>query len=163
MRLHIFVIAAFIAPALVAPASAVTVSRCKDADGSYSYREHCPPDTLLVETQKITGAARAAPTASLSEVAKRSPVALYVLPNCDSCDLVRHLLESRKIPFTEHDVGTDPAEQEKLKALSSSLTVPAVAVGKEVVSGYNRAGIETALKSAGYAISDAPPAAESTR
>ena len=138
---------------LIAPTTpAVTVVQCKDKDGSVSFRERCPPDTEQVGTRKIAGVSRPDAEARMAETVRNSPVTLYIVPNCDACDLVRQQLQSRKLPFAEHNVAVDAARQDELKVVAGSLTVPAVTVGKQLLTGYNRAALDAALKNAGYPV-----------
>ena len=135
---------------LSAPTWAVTVVQCKDKSGSVTFRDRCPPEADQIAEQKLAGAARTNADTKLAEVMQRNPVQLFSMPNCDACDLVRHQLQARKIQFAEHLVDTDAAQQNALKTLAGSLTVPAVAIGKQVVTGYNRSALDSALKQAGY-------------
>lgn len=150
---HIVHCLAFAALTLLAPPTpAVTVVQCKDKDGSVSFRERCPGGTEQVGSKQIKGVARPDANAKLAEVMRNSPVTLYIVPHCDACDLVRQQLQSRKIAFAEHDVGSDASQQDALKAVAGSLTVPAVTVGNQLLTGYNRAALDAALKTAGYPV-----------
>jgi len=141
-------------------ASAVTVLQCKEPDGSVSFRERCPAGSEQVGSRKVNVAGPPDATAQLAEVVRKSPITLYAIPQCDACDLVRQQLQAAKLPFTEHDVATDAAQQEALKAVSGALTVPAVTVGTQLFTGYNRAALDTALKAAGYPL---PASAEAAK
>jgi len=147
---HVLTLSALTLIASTSPA--VTVLQCKDKDGSVSFRERCPPDMEQVGSRKISGVARPDADAKLAETVRNFPVSLYIVPNCDACDLVRQQLQSRKLPFAEHNVAVDAAQQDALKAVAGSLTVPAVTVGKQLLTGYNRAALDAALKSAGYPV-----------
>jgi glutaredoxin len=140
------------------PAWAVTVVQCKDKTGGVTFRDRCPPEANQIAEQKLTGAARSNADTKLAEVMRRNPVQLFSMPNCDACDLVRHQLQSRKIQFAEHLVDADAEQQNAIKTLAGSLTVPAVAIGKQVVTGYNRAALDSALKQAGYPLPAEPGA-----
>ena len=139
---------------------AVTVVECKDQDGSVSFRERCPAGSEQVGSRKVSVGARSDAAAQLAEVVRKSPVTLYAIPQCDACDLVRQQLQAAKLPFTEHDVSSDAPQQEALKAVSGSLTVPAVTVGTALFTGYQRAALEAALKAAGYPLPAAAAAAK---
>jgi glutaredoxin len=143
---------------LSAPAWAVTVVQCKDKSGGVTFRDRCPPEADQISAQKLAGVARSNADTKLAEVMQRNPVQLFSMPNCDACDLVRHQLQARKIQFAEHLVDADVAQQNALQALAGSLTVPAVAIGKQVVTGYNRAALDSALKQAGYPLPTDPSA-----
>lgn len=78
------------------------------------------------------------------------PITLFSIPVCDACDLVRNMLQKADIPFTEKDVNDNPPVQDELMSLAGQLSVPALAVGKKVIYGYNSIAIEEELTSAGY-------------
>ena len=78
------------------------------------------------------------------------PVTLFTIPVCDACDLVRNMLRKADVPFTEKDVNDNPPVQDELMSLAGQLSVPALAVGKKVIYGYNSIAIEEELTSAGY-------------
>ena len=150
MRSIVFLLGLSLLTAISLPAAAVKVVECKEPDGSVSFRERCPAGSAQVGSRQVAGAARQDAAAQLAEVARKSPVTLYAVPQCDACDLVRQQLRASKLPFTEQDVATDAAQQDALKAIAGSLTVPAVTVGTQVFTGYNRAALEAGLKAAGY-------------
>ena len=78
------------------------------------------------------------------------PITLFSIPVCDACDLVRNMLQKADVPFTEKDVNDNPPVQDELMSLAGQLSVPALAVGKKVIYGYNSMAIEEELTSAGY-------------
>lgn len=130
-------------------AAAITVVECVDAAGAASFRDRCPPGTVQTGELQIHNATVAA-DGSLEEVASENPVLLYVVPECDACDLVRNLLQKRSIPYDEVDVQDNAERQENLKALSGGLVVPAVTIGATVLTGYSKTGLDNALTQAGY-------------
>lgn len=132
-------------------AMGVTIVECKDDDGGMSFRDRCPPGTLKTAEKQVQIDGRRGP--GVDDIAKQSPVVLYRTPACDACDIARQQLGKRGVPFTEKDVAQDQANQTELQQLAGSLTVPTVAVGKHVLTGYSSAAIELALDQAGY-----PPA-----
>lgn len=140
--------------ALVAalPATAVTVVSCKDRDGSTFFADRCPPGSTKMGEKEVRSGPQRDAEAALAEVVKTNPVVLFVVPDCDACDLVRQQLKSRNVPFTEKDVGPDNAEnQEALKTVGNgNMTVPTVAVGTRTFTGYSRAALDLGLDEAGY-------------
>ncbi len=151
-----FVIAACVT--LSAPVcNALTIVRCEDAGGSVTYRDHCPPNDRQTGEQKVPGGGANSPSALRAAAVRTSPVVIFTVPACDACDLMRHHLVTLEIPFTEQNVDTDPAAQAALKAISGGVTVPTTAVGKKVVTGYNKAGLQALLGAAGYELQKAPP------
>ena len=131
---------------------AVTVVTCRDKDGNEFFSDHCPAGTLKVQEQRMRGAPRRTGAEQLAEVARKSPVALFTVPDCDACDLVRNQLKKRGIPFAERDVGTDADNQAALREMTGGTTVPTVAIGSRSLTGYSRAALDLALDEAGYPV-----------
>lgn len=126
-----------------------------DEDGNITYQDSPPP-----------GASdEAKPYAEDAEVAaERSDAAgpdvsvtLYTVPICDACDLVRNLLEKNGIPFEEKDAGSSVSVQNELMELAGQLSVPMLAIGDGLVSGYSSNAINTALSSAGFILGGTAP------
>lgn len=136
--------------------AAVTVYECKDAEGESFFAESCPPGTERVGERRLPGKSRQAPPPQ-EEAPPPAPVVLYTAPDCDPCDVLRAALTNRGVPYTEKDASTDPAVQAEVKALAGSITVPTLAAGDTVLTGYNHVALEQALKRAGY--DSAAPAA----
>lgn len=130
-------------------ASALTVYDCVDAQGNHVFMQNCPPGMTAASKTKLSGR-EPAPKPSAADIAKQTPVTVYTAANCDACDLVRHYLQERKTPFTEKNVGHDPALQKELKEKSGGLIVPVTLIGGQQLVGYNRAALKSALDAAHY-------------
>jgi len=82
---------------------------------------------------------------------------LYVMSDCEACDIVHGLLLQYGANFSEVNVGTDVELQiqlrEKINA-EGSLTLPTTIIGEEVIIGYDRQKLITTLESIGYNVSD---------
>jgi glutaredoxin 3 len=128
---------------------AVTVSECVDAQGHRSFSDRCQPEAKKVNELKVAGSAKA-PSPTISEIAERHPVTLYAVPKCDVCELVRNLLDRRKVPFTEKNVSENPDLQQELKDRAGALTVPTLFIDNKPMTGYNEQQIDTTLTAAGY-------------
>ncbi len=146
--------------------AAVTVLECVDDTGQVSYRDKCPPGSTKAGDKVLLGVS-AKKARSASEIAADNPVVVYSVPNCDPCDLVRNVLTTRGVPFNEKNVQDDAVVQTELKGRTGDLNVPAVLIGATVLTGYNRAALDSALSQAGYPAPDAtastgpkPPQAE---
>jgi glutaredoxin len=127
-----------------APAAAVDVFLCEDAQGSKSFHDRCPPGTKPVDHRSYRAAGGSDPGTT------RQPVTLYMVPNCDSCDQVREFLAVRNIRPVEKNVATNAALQEELKQRAGDLRVPVTVIGDRVVGGYNRGELLDALAAGGY-------------
>ncbi|MEQ8233282.1 MAG: glutaredoxin family protein [Gammaproteobacteria bacterium] len=136
---------------LPATTPARTVVECIDGDGNVSFRDRCPPGMTKQGEKQLRGVGGdEAP--SIDTIAAANPVTLYVVPQCDACDLVRNALDGYEIPFTVKDVQDDAAAQEELKGRSGGLTVPTTLIGERVLTGYSRDAIDGALRQAGYPV-----------
>jgi glutaredoxin len=131
---------------------AVTVVTCKDKEGNEFFSDHCPAGTLKLEEKQLRGGSRRTGAEQLAEVAKKSPVVLFTVPDCDACDLVRSQLKKRRIPYTEKDVGESLENQTALREITGSTTVPAVAIGSHSLTSYSRAALDLGLNQAGYPV-----------
>ena len=133
------------------PAHADKAYKWVDKDGRITYHDRPPPEGsgYRVEEKSFIGE-RPAPKASAAEAAEKSPVVLYAIPKCPSCDLARLHLQNRKVPFTEKNVESDPKAQAELKQKAGTLFVPTLAVGERVLRGYLESLLEQELDRAGY-------------
>lgn len=136
-------------------ATAVTIMECRDADGSLSYRDACPPDSTRIGIKRLGGSS-APQRSSLEEIAKAHPVVLYVVTDCESCDLVRLMLDKRGIPYAERDVERDVSLQHQLRELSGAARVPTVLIGGEALPGFDRILLQQRLSEAGYPMESVP-------
>lgn len=129
-------------------AQAQNLYKWVDEDGNVTYQDSPPPGD--------TGDAQ--PFAEDVEVAAEAEadalpdvlVTLYSIPVCDACDLVRNLLEKHGVPFTEKDANEDASVQDEIKDLAGQLSVPVLAIGDSVISGYSSTGITAELTNAGF-------------
>jgi glutaredoxin len=127
----------------------VTVAECVESDGEAWFRATCPPGSTKVADKKLVGVIPDKPLTA-ADVAAATPVLLYSVPECDACDLVRHMLSERQIPFNEKSVHDNVANQEEMQQNTGGLSVPALMVGTNVLSGYSRSAIDSALNQAGF-------------
>jgi glutaredoxin len=133
------------------PAYALTVVECVDQDGNSSFRDSCPPEMTLKSKLELRGEPEPEEPPSAEEIARDNPVTLFVAPNCNACDLVRNLLETRGIPFAEKDASEDPQVQAELSTITEGpLVVPTVTIGEIKLTDYNKTEIESALSSVGF-------------
>ncbi len=135
--------------ALTATVIARTVVECRNPDGTLSFRDHCPPNEAKTGEKRLRKAPRTTEL-SAAEIAKKNPVTLYAVPNCDACDLVRLHLQARAIPFTEKDVSSDADSQKELQTASGALTVPTVLIGTQAQAGYDRSALSQRLTEVGF-------------
>ena len=150
MKKLLTVFAVMVLVSIIYPAHADKVLQCKDEEGNISYQEFCPPGTTAVGEKQY---GRKNKTSAESETTNADISAtMYVVPDCDTCDLVREFLEFRKISVTEKNVNDSLEVQNELKDKTGSedLKVPVTFIGENSVTGYDRQQLQAALKSAGY-------------
>jgi glutaredoxin len=125
---------------------AVKVYECEDEQGNRSFERVCPPGSTPLNKKEYS-TKRANSNSGIS----KSPLVLYVIPNCDSCEQVKEFLSVRNISASEKDVTDDIALQQELKSKTGGdLRVPVLMVGDKVLSGYNRTNLISELTDAGY-------------
>ncbi len=140
--------------ATLTASAAVTVLECIDGAGNASFRDKCPPGSTKAGDKVLLGVS-AKKAKTVEEIAAANPVVVYSVPNCDPCDLVRNVLSTRGVPFTEKNVQDNATIQTELKTKTGDLSVPAVLIGATALQGYNRAALDSALSRAGYPVPDA--------
>lgn len=154
-------------------AYAVTVFECIDEAGNSTFQDHCPPGTTPANERKIpTGAPDAAPEASakvpeLAEGTGNASITFYTTSTeCDACLVIKATLDKYGANHTAKDISTDLAARQELKDKSggtgSSVSVPTVVINDQVITGFNKEALASALEKAGYKKPDepAPPAPE---
>ena len=149
--------------AILASASAAVAQQYRwvDEKGRVRYSDSPPPATAKNVQKKAASTAPAATEQlpfELQRVQKEFPVTLYTAPVCKQpCELARGALNKRGIPFNEVQVW-NVETLEQLKALAGSDNVPALAVGRSALSGFDPARFDAMLDSAGYPKAGALPA-----
>ena len=129
------------------------VFRYEDAQGRVVYSDRPPPSDAKKAQAKRIGAnyveTDQVPLAT-QQAADRFPVTLYTFACGEVCQTAEGLLNRRGVPFTTVNVE-EPANAERLKALTGELTAPVLQVGDKLVAkGYNEARWTTMLDEAGY-------------
>jgi glutaredoxin len=133
---------------------AVTLYKWTDAEGNVSYQDHPPPVGQKYEEKYFSD--QSVRTGDINAEVARSraigdnPVTLYIAANCESCDRVGTILGSNNVPYEIIEVDIDQDSQKNLIELVRSVRVPTLAVGNNVIDGYDRAAIEDALTENGY-------------
>jgi glutaredoxin len=110
-----------------------------------TYQDRCPPGTTSVSEKdyRVKGGDGAAASPS-------GPLTLYVVPDCDSCKQVEEFLALRGISVEQKNVNDDIELQNELKEVAGDLRVPVLVVNDDVIVGYNRGELISALSKAGY-------------
>ena len=64
-------------------------------------------------------------------------IVMYTTGSCPYCVMAEKLLKSKGREWTEVRIDTDPAEREKMVALTRRTSVPQIFVGDVHVGGYD--------------------------
>jgi glutaredoxin len=135
---------------LAASAQAQDLYKWVDEDGNVTYQDSPPPGDAGAAKPFAEDAEVAAEIAAEKDALPDVPVTLYSVPVCEACDLVRNMLQKYGVPFDEKDASDNVAVQKKVKEIAGQLTVPVLAVGDSVVTGYSSSSITAELTSAGF-------------
>jgi glutaredoxin len=146
----------------VAPVYAAKLYKWVDERGNVSYQDRPPPEgvgRVEEKTMHESGGSSSDNPAAATAAAK-SPVTLYMVSKCSSCDAVRVYLRKRKVPFTEINVSEKnvQAQEEMIKKIGQ-LSVPTITVGSKVMQGYVESLLAGELDQAGYPKPEAGPEA----
>jgi glutaredoxin len=154
------VIGVAIGAGLSLSATAATLYKWVDEQGNIVYQDTPPASDVPYEEQSIADSEDDLDQAAqIAHAVAASPVTLYAIADCDSCDVVRIVLQKRGVPFSEEDAGTDIAIQQELMAKAGRLEVPTVTIGDQILVGYSRQPLHDALDAAGYPGAGSAPSA----
>jgi len=65
-------------------------------------------------------------------------VVIYTGPMCNYCSAAKHLLNKKKVDYTEFNIATAPAKmQEMQERTKGARTIPQIFIGETYVGGYN--------------------------
>ncbi|WP_447937432.1 glutaredoxin 3 [Thermomonas fusca] len=70
-------------------------------------------------------------------VAETPAITIYSTAVCPYCVMAKNFLKSKGREWTEVRIDTDPAEREKMVALTRRTSVPQIFVGDVHVGGYD--------------------------
>ena len=129
---------------------AVTIQECVDENNETTYQETCPPGSTSANTLKLkTGK----PAKAVGLGAAFLNITFYSIPECDSCNITRSILERHGATFTEENIQGNVELQEKLRKLLGSegpVSVPTVIFGEKQIVGFDRETLTKELEAAGY-------------
>tara|TARA_B110000438_G_C15281187_1_gene422723 strand:- start:51 stop:308 length:258 start_codon:yes stop_codon:yes gene_type:complete len=65
-------------------------------------------------------------------------VIIYTGPMCNYCSAAKHLLNKKKVNYTEFDIGIDPSKMHEMQERTKGAkTIPQIFIGETYVGGYN--------------------------
>lgn len=148
------IVVGLVASLATVAATGATLYKWVDENGNVTYQDQPPPQGTVAEEKPLPSAVEAGESTSQTSGLDPSlprPM-IFVVPECEPCELVRAFLRERGIDFAERDASEDPTAQRQLERRAGSLKVPTLLVGSETVQGYDPDAIEAALQQAGYPV-----------
>ena len=127
-----------------------------EPQGQTAYGDQAPRDATNIE--RLNSVARGADSSDSSleqlpyeirRAAKDFPVVFYSQTNCGVCDDGRTYLKSHAIPFSERTIATRE-DIDAFRALGGGEQLPALAVGRRMLRGFEAGAWSEALADAGY-------------
>lgn len=90
----------------------------------------------------------------MSEEKKPKEVIIYSTNWCAYCKMARQYLSQKNIPVTEKNIEEDPAAHEELmnKIGGNFRGVPVIDIAGQIILGFDRPRIDSALKDAGFRV-----------
>ena len=141
---------------------AVTIQECVDENNQKTYQKTCPPGSSSVNSLKLkTGK----PSKPKAQEPSDVEITIYTVPKCDSCAVMRNVLEIYGANFTEVNIENNVELQNELNekiGAGGSLKVPTVIFGEKQIVGLNKASLISELEAAGYKEKGGGDAKEST-
>lgn len=75
-------------------------------------------------------------------------VKVFSTPSCNYCRQAKEFLEEKGVAFESFDVSADKEALQEMKRLTGGArSVPVIAVGDQVLVGFDRKDLEKALES----------------
>ena len=66
-------------------------------------------------------------------------VIIYTGPMCNFCSAAKHLLNKKKVSYTEFDIATDPSKrQEMQEKTNGARTIPQIFIGDNHIGGFRQ-------------------------
>lgn len=90
----------------------------------------------------------------MSEEKKAKEVVIYSTNWCAYCKMARQYLSQKNIPVVEKNIEEDPTAHEELmnKIGGNFRGVPVIDVAGQIILGFDRPRIDSALKAAGFKV-----------
>ena len=65
-------------------------------------------------------------------------IVIYTGPMCNYCSAAKHLLNKKKVTYTEFDIGTDSSKMKEMQERTKGArTIPQIFIGETYVGGYD--------------------------
>jgi glutaredoxin 3 len=77
---------------------------------------------------------------------ENTQVTIYSAPWCAFCHAAKQFLDSKKVKYKDIDVDADHKAAMELVQKTGQAGIPVLQIGSEVIIGFNRPAIESALR-----------------
>lgn len=84
----------------------------------------------------------------LEQARRNVKITMYSTDWCGVCKRARKYMETRGIPFTEHDIEHDAAARARSHQLNPRNSVPVITVDKELLVGFDPESLEDSIATA---------------
>lgn len=64
-------------------------------------------------------------------------VEIYTTPTCHFCHQAKEFMQANNVTFTEYDVAVDSEKREEMITKTGQMGVPVIAVGDDVMIGFD--------------------------
>ncbi len=119
----------------------------EDEDGTVHMTDYPPPQFKTAPGVKVYKKDVPEDLEENDVVEEKKPeIVLYTKNDCPDCDKAKDFLRSRNLPFTEHNMDTDPDAGVKRKELDDSDDVPFAVINRVQVYGFSETVYNRALK-----------------
>ena len=72
-------------------------------------------------------------------------VKIYSTPTCGYCNVAKDFFDENNIKYEEFDVSVDEQKRKELIEISGQMGVPVIAIGEDIVIGFDQAKISELL------------------
>lgn len=72
-------------------------------------------------------------------------VTIYSTPTCPYCNMAKEFFKENNVEYTNYDVSTDTQKAQEMIDKSGQMGVPVIAIGDEIIVGFDRERIAKAL------------------
>ena len=78
-------------------------------------------------------------------MADKNSVIIYSTPTCPYCHTAKAFFKEKGVEYTEYNVAEDQKKAKEMVDKSGQMGVPVIAIGEEVLVGFNKPAVEKAL------------------
>jgi len=72
-------------------------------------------------------------------------VTIYTTPTCHFCQMSKEYFKENNVPYTEHNVAADMEKRQEMIDKSGQMGVPVIFIDDEMIVGFDKKRLESAL------------------